>query len=368
VEFGRKYHPERPYDSRAVRVIVDDGRSFFKKSEKKYDLIIMGLADSHTLSSSLTNLRLDHYLYTKESFTEAKKLLKEDGLLVASFDVTRPWIGGRIQKSLTEAFGQSPLIFAAHDTQFFGLGGVFFLTDADGKSLARNLDANPDLKTYITARKIEYDQNLKPLSDNWPYLYLDHPRIPKIHFWVSLLLLIIFLAFQKLVKTAGRFRFDFFFLGAGFLLYEFQNVSKTALLFGNTWVTNLFTISAILVLILLANLLTAMRPMSLKVAYMGLALSFGLQFVLPLTFLNALPFVSKMIFGSLLLNLPLFFSGIIFITLLRESKDKSVAFGSNLIGSAIGGMLEALSFLLGIQALLYMSLALYAGSFIMKKR
>ena len=100
VAVGRQYHPEKPYASPAVNVIIDDGRSFFRKTNKKYDLVIMGLADSHTLSSSYTNIRLDHYLYTAESFAEIKKILKPDGILYLSFEVKNDSIGGKIEKSL----------------------------------------------------------------------------------------------------------------------------------------------------------------------------------------------------------------------------------------------------------------------------
>ena len=58
-------------------------------------------------------------------------------------------------------------------------------------------------------------------------------------------------------------------------------------------------------------------------------------------------------------QLTLFFSAVIFITLFRQAKEKSAAFASNLIGSAAGGLLEVLSFLWGIQSLLFIALGFY---------
>ena len=360
INFGKKYYPENPYSSLKVNIVIDDGRSFFRRTSKKYDMIVMGLADSHTLSSSLTNIRLDHYLYTKESFEDVKKILKPDGLLFLSFEVLQNTkIGNKIEKNLNEVFGHKPVIFELHDTQFFGLGGVIFMANEKGDVEEKYLNKNQDLKKFIEERRMYYGNDSTTLSDNWPYLYLDGPRIPQIHLWVSIFLIAAFFAFRKIVSWQGSFRWDFFVLGAGFLLYEFQNVSKTSLLFGNTWVTSLFTITAILLFILLANIIQSKFQFPLWIAYPGLAVSFALQFLMPIEVFNSLAFNLRAIFGSLFLNLPLFFSGIIFITLLRDAEEKSSALASNLIGSAAGGLFEVFSFLWGIQSLLILALIFY---------
>jgi len=363
INLGKEYHPERPYSSSSVNVVVDDGRSFFRRTNKKYDLVVMGLADSHTLSSSLTNIRLDHYLYTKESFEEVKKILKPDGLLYLSFEVgEKGRTGDKIEKNLREVFGHEPVVFELRDTEFFGLGGVIFMANDKGDVKEKYLSKNYDLHKFIEARQVRYDSSVKSLTDDWPYLYLDKPLIPSIYLWVFVVLIAMFLALRKTIAWQGSFRWDLFFLGAGFLLYEFQNVSKSSLLFGNTWTTNLFTITAILLFILLANLIQAKRPMSLKIAYAGIALTFVAQFLVPLEVFNSLSFYVKAIISSLFLNSPLFFSGVIFITLFRDAKEKSAAFASNLLGSAVGGLFEVFSFLWGIQSLLFFALACYLVS------
>ena len=371
ISLGKKYHPENPYSSPQVSVIIDDGRSFFRRTGKKYDLVVMGLADSHTLSSSLTNIRLDHYLYTKESLAEVKKLLKPGGLLYLSFEVDKKGqTGAKIEKNLKEVFGGEPVVFELRDTAFFGLGGVIFMANSTGDVEEIYLDENQDLKKFIEARRVNYDTDTKSLTDNWPYLYLGKPQIPGIHLWISVFLIVLFFLLRKTVAWQGVFRWDLFALGGGFLLYEFQNVSKISLLFGNTWTTNLFTITAILLFILLANLVQAKRPLSLKLAYFGLLLTFAAQFLIPLETFNSFSFYAKAILGPLFLNSPLFFSGIIFITLFRNAKEKSAAFASSLMGSAAGGLLEVFSFLLGIQSLLLIALIFYLASIplIIKRR
>src|SRR3989344_1842302 len=229
IALGKKYHPENPYSSSRVNIVIDDGRSFFRQTDKKYDLVVMGLADSHTLSSSLTNIRLDHYLYTKESIEEVKKLLKPDGLLYLSFEVSEgSQTGAKIEKNLHTVFGNEPVIFKLRDTMFFGFGGVIFLANSQGDILQKYLNKNLDLKKFVEARRVHYDTNIKSLTDNWPYLYLGKPQLPSIHLWISFFLIILFLLLRKVIAWQGKFDWGLFALGGGFLLYEFQNVSKTS--------------------------------------------------------------------------------------------------------------------------------------------
>src|SRR5206468_3331214 len=71
IDLGRIYHPEQPYQSPAVKIVNDDARSFFARSDERYDVISFGLLDSHT-TTAMTNARLDHYVYTEESLQRAK--------------------------------------------------------------------------------------------------------------------------------------------------------------------------------------------------------------------------------------------------------------------------------------------------------
>lgn len=368
IAFGKKYHPENPYSQENVRIFIDDGRSFLKRTAKKYDLIIMGLADSHTLNSSFNNIQLDNYLYTKEAMEEVKNHLTPRGAFFISFDVRRPWIGEKIQTNLSLVFGHAPLVFnMQNDPPIFGWGGVIFVQDLQEGKISNNLSTNSDLKKFIDNRKVNYGKPVKEITDNWPYLYLDKPRLPKLHLIISLSLIIIFLSLFKKISWTGQFNWKSFFLGAGFLLFEFQNISKTALLYGNTWITNVITISMILVFILLANIMTAKFKIPVKILYLLLFLSFALEVILPLDWFNNLPVFSKYFFSAAILNLPLFFSSSIFIRFFSQAKQQKSFLGSNLIGSSAGGILGFLSYLYGIKFLLYVSGAMYLFSLLIKK-
>lgn len=363
IEIGKKFHYEKPYRKNNVHIIIDDGRAYFQRTDKKYDLVIMGLADSHTLSSSMTNLRLDHYLYTEESFAKVKNLLKEDGILFLTFEATRPWIGGRIEKGLTDVFGQTPQVFEIRSRGVFGWGGIAFVVSKNPQVLNNYLSQNPNLAKFISNNHKIYPQNVKPLTDNWPYLYLDKPRLPIIHLFMAFILGGSLFVFRKKFLGSGSINWPMFMWGAAFLLFEFQNISKSSLLFGITWVTNLFTISAILLLLLLANYTVHRKLISPKTSFIFLITTLAVQLFIPLDLLNNLSLILKITLASVILNLPVYFGGIIFTTLFVKAKDKANALGSNFLGSVFGGFAEMLTFLFGIHSLLIIVIGLYFFGF-----
>ena len=72
---GVRLNPDRPYSSPKVHLINNDARNFMRQSREKYDIIIFGALDSHTEFSGYSNIRVDNYVYTEESFRDAKRLL-----------------------------------------------------------------------------------------------------------------------------------------------------------------------------------------------------------------------------------------------------------------------------------------------------
>jgi hypothetical protein len=110
ISIGRRYHPERPYDSPKVTLIADDARSFFANCKEHYDIISFGLLDSHT-TMAMTNTRLDHYVYTRESIERARSLLAEGGVMTLTFEAQKPYIADRMAKLLRDTFAKEPIAF-----------------------------------------------------------------------------------------------------------------------------------------------------------------------------------------------------------------------------------------------------------------
>ncbi len=363
IQLGRQLHPEAPYSNPRVSVVNDDARSFFKKTTDHYDLIVFGLLDSHTLSSSYSNVRLDNYVYTLESFREARRLLKPTGVLVVIFEVTDDFIGARLQKILTTVFGQRPIGFEVR-SGFRGWGGYGFVA-GDRAAIERKLSTDARLKELVERPHGVFDawsaSGVGPTTDDWPYLYLARHGIPILYFVVfGLLILFSIIGVKQVVGQRHSMQWHFFFLGAGFLLLEVQNISKSALLFGTTWMVNTVVISAVLIMVLLANAVVITWPVrALRTYYFALLLTLGVNFLIPFDLFSQMPVLVKGFAAAMVMSLPIFFAGVIFSTSFARATNRSGAFASNLIGATVGGMAECLSFVTGIKSLLFVAAVFY---------
>ncbi|OVE80048.1 hypothetical protein BVY02_01460, partial [bacterium J17] len=195
--------------------------------------------------------------------------------------------------------------------------------------------------------------------------------IPKLYYLLALL--IAALMFVSNRRAEGQLfpirwykeEWHFFFLGAAFLLLEVQNISKAAVVLGSTWQVNAIIISGILVLILLANYLVYLGPsISIGVSYIGLFCSALMLYFFDLAQLAFLPYWQKAIAVGLLSTLPMLFSGVIFIRSFSIATKKNLAFGANIIGALIGALLQSLTFLIGVRALLLLVIVFYALSYL----
>ncbi len=349
---GRQLHPEQPYADGRVSAIVDDARSFFKKTDRQYDVIAFGLLDSHTLLSGLSNVRLDSFVYTLESFQQARDHLKPGGVLAVTFaaDASAPWIEERLGRILNEVFGRAPVYVHR------GALGATFLVGA----LTPQVISGQQLMHWQSdpARDV-------PLSsDDWPYLYMRDRIVPGAYWQVLLLIGVVsFLIIRRSFPEVLRPNWHFFLLGAAFLLVEFKSVTEFALLFGTTWLVNALAISGVLLMALLANILVLKwKTIILSIVYGLLFLTLLVTFVFPLDALVGLPPLARAIVSMGLLSLPLFFAGIIFSESLRRAGETAGPLSSNLFGSVAGGILEYGSLLWGIKSLYVIAGLTYLGA------
>ena len=319
----------------------------------------------------MTNARLDHYVYTKESLQRTKSLLAEGGIVALMFEAQRPFVSDRIAGTVRDVFGEEPLLFCIPNTAY-GVGGVMFLA-GDLKTVRTRLAANQRLSALIAGWKIK--SPLHPTytteitTDDWPYLYLDARRIPILYYLLSLMLVGLFFYTKwrfklgEVTENWSTSHWHFFFLGAAFLLLEVQNISKASVVLGNTWQVNAVVISGILIMILLANLIAARFPhIPLTLVYAGLIGScFGLYFV-DLARFAPLVYGQKMVIVALFTALPVLFSGVVFIRSFAAVDGRDKALGANMLGSLVGGLLQSITFITGIKALLLIVTMLYAAA------
>ncbi len=363
LKLGREFHFEKPYSSPRVRQIRDDARSYVQNSNDRFDLIVFSLLDSHTTSSNFTNIRIDNYVYTTEALQAAKHMLKPDGIFIVKFQVSAPWIAGRLHALLTQVFGHTPLQLEA-DPSEYTTGGRFFITGSEQR-LAHAL-GDSTLAKYVEQHR---DIRMEPApltTDDWPYFYQRSPGLPLPVIVISAILVLLCFALVRDTGTPIRsLRWHFFFLGAGFLLLEAQIVSKMALLFGTTWLVNSIVISGLLLLILLANVVVGAKPdVPVFVAYIGLFLTLLAGLLVPLDKILFPSVWARILSATLVLCLPVFFAGIVFIKNFAGEGFSSEALGSNLLGAMIGGMLESASMWTGIRSLLVFAAVLYVASWV----
>jgi len=362
IKLGREFHFEHPYQSSKTQIILDDARAYVQNRHEKFDLIVYSLLDSHTTSSYFSNIRIDNFVYTQEALTKARQLLKPDGLLVVKFWVQNPWIAGRLFGLMKTTFGEEPMQFQSTDGP--GGSGSRFFVGGSRERMQKSL-ADPAVAAFVREHANIRMEPARLTSDDWPYFYQHEPGLPINVILISIAVLLTFGWFLRQTgrATEGRLDLHFLLLGAGFMLLETQIVSRMALLFGTTWVVNSIVISGLLCLIVAANLVyERFRNFPPRLAYAGLFASLLISFLVPTDRLFFASAVIRGLVSGVVLCLPVFFAGIIFVSSFARVHFSGSALGSNLFGSLAGGLLESLSLWFGLKALIILAAVIYAGS------
>jgi spermidine synthase len=359
--FG-KTHPEHPYSAPTVNIHLTDARAFMRRAHGPYDLVLFGLLDSHTQLSDYSNMRIDNFVYTKESFEEARALLSPDGILFVKFQVDHGWIGKRLMEILTGVFGKPPVVFS-QASNYTASATCFVISPS--RQVEQKLAASPRLQQLVALSRPSFlDSPPVPVTtDDWPYLYQEGRWIPGIFLSVGVLVLLLGAAlYWQIPEARAQVPSLFFFsMGAGFLLLEAQVISRLALYFGTTWQVNGIVIGAILTALLLANFVVEKQAKSWPAGWYlagllaGIVVAYGIPFArIP----GSAAFVGTI--AACIMALPVFFAGLLFATEFRATKSPSAALGANMLGAVIGGLLENCSLVTGMRALLLLALGLYA--------
>jgi hypothetical protein len=146
------------------------------------------------------------------------------------------------------------------------------------------------------------------------------------------------------------------------MLVETKGITEMGLTFGNTWQVIAIAIAGVLIMAFLANgaaqLLTSSR-VYLLLFYVLLLASLGFGWWIAKT--GGLPSTTSGRIGTAaLLTCPLFFSGLLFSTLLSTQSRISSVMSLNLAGAMCGGILEYNSMYFGFRFLYLLAIGLYA--------
>jgi hypothetical protein len=150
-------------------------------------------------------------------------------------------------------------------------------------------------------------------------------------------------------------------MGAGFLLLETQVVSRLALYFGTTWQVNGIVIAAILSALLLANFVIERQQRAWPRAWTLIGILAGIACAYFVPF-NRIPGSAALVgsFAALIFAIPVFFAGLLFASEFRSADSPAAALGANMLGAVVGGLLENLSLITGMKALLVVAALLYS--------
>ena len=230
---GVRHHPDRPYADPRVVPHLGDGRNFLRQAEAgTYDLVVFALVDSLVLHSGYSNIRLESFLFSAESFADVKRVLKADGVAAVYNFFRQGWIMARLREVLRATFAAEPVVLVDPPyrkgaelplDEFFEDGGaaMFFAGSKAAvdplhekfrtgsywvpgragmsKELPGRFASAPPAERYegdkmladafearnrphwmpLDATRLqESDGDLKPATDDWPFLYVRTPGVP----------------------------------------------------------------------------------------------------------------------------------------------------------------------------------------------
>lgn len=355
---GQALHPDRPYADPRVTVHIDDGRAFLHRTRQRYDLILFALPDSITLVAGQSSLRLESYLFTKEAMEAVRHHLAPGGAFAMYNYYRERWLVDRFAAMLADVYGRAPCF----DDQGEASSHLAFLEDATAASALRCA------ATWTSATS----PTPAPATDDFPFPYLRSRRLPG--FYAVTIALILATSVVMVRAAAGPLRLmapyaDLFFMGGAFLLLETMNVVRFALLFGTTWLVNALVFAGVLATVLLAvevsSRVSFARPARL---YAVLLACLVIALCVPPSWLLSFAVPARFAVAVALAFAPVFMANLVFTERFKDVGASTVAFGANLLGAMVGGLLEYGSLVVGYRALLVVVAVLYGLAFAFGRR
>jgi SAM-dependent methyltransferase len=360
VKLSDRFNASGIYENPKVHVHVDDARAFLRRSSGGYDMVVFGFLDSQTLFSSMSNIRLDGYIYTVQSMQSAFRLLNDNGVLSISFMAGHEWLARKLVRMIALATNQMPVVYESQgQVVICAFRGQHPDPPAQfGRFVRTAFRAGDDLSDAVAP------------TDDWPFLYLSRKTIPADYLIVIGILLAITIPAVFLLRGRGFGMNDghFLFLGLGFLLLETKSIADCSLYFGTTWFVTMVVVAGVLLMVLAANLV-AMRMSRFQTwLYAPLIATLLLLYFVKRDVILALSFDERLLWSLLAVPLPIFFAGLIFSTTFRQATIPSSLFGANLIGAMIGGFCEYLSMVMGNKNLMFLVIGAYLVSLALQMR
>jgi hypothetical protein len=283
------------------------------------------------------------------------------------------WLVDRLANIAANAFGQEPRVHVHEARAYLGvlMAGPRLATLTSDPVIPDRVTAFGQSHAPSPARMHVRDVGVEPATDDWPFLYLHNRHVPSHYLAALALILVVSTVVVLLVLRgqAGTWSWQFFLLGAGFMLLETKSIIQFALLWGSTWVVASLAIASVLSMALVANYLVAKvevrRPWLVGLMLVALL---ALNYVIPV---GAIGFESRAvesIFYATLMFSPVLCAGLLFGSAIKRSTSLSRDYGTNLLGAMVGGVGEYLSLVTGFRALLFLIAVCYIGAIAARRK
>jgi hypothetical protein len=211
---------------------------------------------------------------------------------------------------------------------------------------------------------------VEPASDDWPFLYLRNRHVPRHYLYALALILVVSVGAVLWVQRGqgGQWSWEFFFLGAGFMLLETKAIIQFALLWGSTWVVASLAIAAVLGMALVATFIVSRveirRPWVVAAVLVALLILNGLIPIGRVTFGSR---AAESAFYAILMFSPILCAGLLFGSAIKHSSSLARDYGTNLLGAMVGGVAEYLSLATGFQFLLLIVALFYIAAVLARR-
>jgi hypothetical protein len=305
-------------------------------------------------------------MFTEESLRAVRDHLTPRGVMALYNYFREKWLVDRLANTVALAFGEEPRAHVHQDRAYLAvmLAGPRLKELRDMPAPPSRFIAYGQPLAPSPAHPLLRDPGVVPATDNWPFLYMRAPGLPR-HYVVALASVLLVSAIAVFAAIGGaaaraRWSWHFFFLGAGFMLLETKSIVQFALLWGSTWSSASLAIASVLVMALASTLVASRlelrRPWIVAAILFGLL---GLNYLLPIGRVAFDSRTAESVFYGGLVFSPVFCAGLLFSSSFKRSPSAATDFGANLLGAMVGGVGEYLSLLAGYQFLLILVAVCY---------
>jgi len=148
-----------------------------------------------------------------------------------------------------------------------------------------------------------------------------------------------------------------------------MNVVRFALFFGTTWFVNALVFAGVLLSVLFAvevsKHVSFKRPTRLYTVLIAFLI---VAFFVPSHWVLSLAVPLRFLVAVSLAFAPIFMANLVFTQRFKDVGSSTVAFGANLLGAMVGGLLEYGALVVGYRALLIVVAVLYGFAFAFGRR